>query len=211
MARDWNSAYENDDTPWDKGFAAPPLAEFLELLNCGKVGRRVHASRSSAMLGKILVPGCGSGHDVRLLSKHGAEVTGLDIAPSALKKASGFSKTGAERYALGDFIHLDEKYHGVFDWVFEHTCLCAIEPSQRAAYVQSLKQVLKPGGDFLAIFFREVSDYTGDGPPHPISGDDIEALFANDFELVESFVPQQTYPSRPVGCEEVRWMRLRSE
>ena len=31
MARDWNAAYEEGDTPWDKGYASPPLIEFLKL------------------------------------------------------------------------------------------------------------------------------------------------------------------------------------
>ena len=33
MARDWNAAYEVGDTPWDKGYASPPLIEFLKSLN----------------------------------------------------------------------------------------------------------------------------------------------------------------------------------
>jgi SAM-dependent methyltransferase len=142
-----------------------------------------------------------------LLASQGAEVTGLDIAPSALRKAEGFPKAGSESYELGNFLELDQKYSGAFDWVVEHTCLCAIEPSERKAYVASLKSALKPGGQFLAVFFREVSNYTGDGPPHPISAEEIEQLFGQDFEVIESYVPQQTYSSRPVGSEEVRWMR----
>lgn len=194
MPRDWNSAYENDDTPWDKGYAAPPLAEFLS---------------KHSMNGKVLVPGCGAGHDVRLLADNGAEVTGLDVAPSALKKAESFPKIAGESYELGNFLHFGDRYKEAFDWVVEHTCLCAIEPSERESYVESLKRVLKSEGYFLAVFFREVSDYTGDGPPHPISAGEIDGLFKDDFELIDAFVPQQTYPSRPVGSEEVRWMRLR--
>jgi SAM-dependent methyltransferase len=194
MSRDWNSAYENGDTPWDKGYAAPPLVEFI--------GRR-------PVRGKVLVPGCGTGHDVRLLAGQGAEVVGLDIAPKALKKAAAFSKTRDESYELGDFLDLERAFYGAFDWVVEHTCLCAIDPLQRQAYAHSLKSTLKPGGQFLAVFFRNVPDYRGDGPPHPISAEEIEALFRDDFELLESFTPQSTYPSRPVGAEEVRWMRRR--
>ncbi|MGB1127612.1 MAG: methyltransferase domain-containing protein [Opitutales bacterium] len=193
MPRDWNSAYEKDDTPWDKGSAAPPLSEFL-----GK--HRVQ--------GKILVPGCGTGHDVRLLASQGAEVTGLDIAPAALRKAERFPAAGNERYALGDFLNLDQKHQAAFDWVFEHTCLCAIEPTAREDYARALKLALKPGGQFLAIFFRAVPDYEGDGPPHPISAAEIDHLFGEHFELLESFVPGETYPDRPPGAEEVRWMRL---
>ena len=194
MSRDWNSAYENDDTPWDKGYAAPPLAEFLE---------------RQTIAGKVLVPGCGTGHDVRLLARQGAEVTGLDIAPGALRKAERFLAVGRERYVLGDFLLPDEKHRGVFDWVVEHTCLCAIEPKDREGYVQSLKRALKPGGQFLAVFFREVTNDAGEGPPHPISAKEIDRLFGKGFEFLESFTPRQTYPSRPVGCEEVRWMRRR--
>lgn len=195
MPRDWNSAYESADTPWDKGYAAPPLVEFLS---------------ERVIRGKVLVPGCGTGHDVRLLAAQGADVTGLDIAPGALRKAECFPAAGSERYALGDFLNLEEKHHGGYDWVVEHTCLCAIEPEQREAYAASLKRALKPGGYFLAVFFREVADYSGDGPPHPIASRKIDQLFAKDFEVLESFTPRQTYPSRPTGCEEVRWMRVRT-
>ena len=195
MPRDWNSAYENDDTPWDKGVAAPPLAEFLE---------------RHQVSGEVLVPGCGAGHDVRLLAKQGAEVVGLDIAPAGVEKARSFPVENSERYALGDFLKLGPEYHGQFDYVFEHTCLCAIEPSERRAYAESLRLALKPGGHYLAVFYRQVSDYDGDGPPHPISSDEIDALFGEHFEVIESFVPERTYDSRPVGAEEVALMRLRA-
>lgn len=188
MPRDWDAAYETGDTPWDKGYAAPPLAEYLE---------------KEKIRGTVLVPGCGAGHDVRLLASQGAQVTGLDIAPGALAKAGAFKATGEEHYILGDFLHLPESLPGVFDWVFEHTCLCALEPVQRPAYVSSVVDALKPGGHLLAVFFREVSNYSGDGPPHPISAKEIDALFSGSFAFIERQVPRKTYPGRPVGSEEI--------
>ena len=193
MARDWNKAYQEDDMPWDKGFASPPLVEFLQ-------NYRVE--------GSVLVPGCGTGHDVRLLAKQGADVFGLDIAPNAINKAKSFSVISNECYVAGDFLRPETDHLAQYDWVVEHTCLCAIEPSERAAYADSLARVLKPGGYFLAVFFREVSDYSGGGPPHPISRCETEILFAG-FDLVESFVPLSSYPSRPVGAEEVCLFRLK--
>lgn len=192
MTKDWNKAYEEEDTPWDKGCASPPLLEFL--------------TRHS-ITGRVLVPGCGTGHDVRALAAQGAEVVGMDLAPSAVRKAEAFSNVGDECYAVGDFLNLDAEHRGVYDWVLEHTCLCALEPSQRVAYARAVSQALKPGGHYLAVFYREVSDYTGDGPPHPIAREEIDALFGDAFEPVESFIPQQSYPSRPIGSEEVCWMR----
>ena len=194
MAKDWDAAYEAGETPWDKGYASPPLVEFL---------------KRQAISGRVLVPGCGTGHDVRALAAQGAEVVGMDIAPGALRKATTFPLTGGEFYTQGDFLNLDASHRGVFDWVVEHTCLCALDPSQRAAYAAAVRAALNQGGQYLAVFFREVSDYDGDGPPHPISREEIESLFGDSFEMIESFVPQVSYPSRPVGAEEVCWMRLK--
>ena len=195
MARDWNAAYEGGDTPWDKGYASPPLIEFLKL---------------QSISGRVLVPGCGAGHDVRALSAEGAEVVGLDIAPRGINKAETFPVSCGERYELGDFLNLGKQYHQAFDWIVEHTCLCAIDPSEREDYARSVAQALKPDGKYLAIFFREVSDYQGNGPPHPISREQSDILFGNSFELIKSYVPQQTYPSRVIGAEEVCWMRLKA-
>ena len=56
MSLDWNNAYEENRMPWDKGAAAPPLLEYLE---------------RAEMKGRIFVPGCGLGHDVRALASTG--------------------------------------------------------------------------------------------------------------------------------------------
>lgn len=192
--KDWDGAYAAENTPWDKGFAAPPLQEFLS---------------SHSVSGRVLVPGCGTGHDVRLLAKQGARVVGLDIAPKALEKARRSTPVAEEVYEISDFLNLPEAFHSGFDWVFEHTCLCAIDPGSRRRYAEAVKQALKPGGNYLAIFFKDVPDYDEDGPPYPISNQELDALFASSFETVRSFQPTMTYPSRPVGCEELRWLRLR--
>ena len=192
MPRDWNAAYENEDTPWDKGEASPPLREFLS---------------KRCVEGRVLVPGCGTGHDVRLLAKQGAEVVGMDIAPNALRLAEQFAKVSSEIYVLGDFLNLPEDHVGIFDFVVEHTCLCALEPDQREDYAAAVVKTLKPGGHLLAVFFREVSNYDGNGPPHPISAEQIEALFGEPFECLERFVPKQSYASRPIGAEEVCLLR----
>ena len=195
MPRDWNQAYLTGDTPWDKGRAGPPLAEFL-------------AHRS--MGGKVLVPGCGAGHDVRLLAAQGADVTGLDVAPAGVKRAEEYPAAGGERYVCGDLLDLGPSYDSVFDWVFEHTCLCALCPDEREAYAAAVTKVLKPGGQLLGIFYLGISDFDRDGPPHPIETKALDELFGKDFDLLESYTPKLAYPSRPIGSEEVRLMRRRA-
>lgn len=192
MSKDWDRAYAEDHTPWDKGQASPPLQAFL---------------KGHCLDGRILVPGCGTGHDVRLLAKQGNTVLGLDIAPGALKKARAMPLVGNENYVLADFLNLPSQYHGQFDGVVEHTCLCSIDPGQWEAYVRSALKALKSGGMYLAVFFRKVANYDGQNPPHPISAEMIEALFGGHFEMLERMIPRETYPSRPIGSEEVCLMR----
>jgi len=71
---EWQRRYEEKDTPWDKGMAAPPLVHYL---------------RENTIAGHVLVPGCGRGHDVRALARQpGCSVVGLDLAPAAVAEAS---------------------------------------------------------------------------------------------------------------------------
>ena len=195
MSGDWESAYREGDTPWDKGQAAPPLVEFL---------------KTQKISGRVLVPGCGLGHDVRLIAEQGAEVLGMDIAASAVARAAAIERVGKESYELGDFLNLPRQYCESYDWVVEHTCLCALDPELRRSYVAGVVRALKPGGYYLAVFYRNVPDYDGDGPPHPISEEDIKALFGAQFSLINQFVPTLHYPSRPLGSEQVCLFQRRS-
>jgi 2-polyprenyl-3-methyl-5-hydroxy-6-metoxy-1,4-benzoquinol methylase len=77
---DWDARYVAGDTPWDKGAAHPALQARLKKL---------------PIAGRVLVPGCGAGHDVRALAAGGAAfVLGLDVAPSALNLAQSYPKAG---------------------------------------------------------------------------------------------------------------------
>jgi len=186
---DWNLRYEQGDIPWEKGRAAPPLAEYLE---------------THTLSGRVLVPGCGYGHDVRLLAAQGAEPIGLDCAPLALHRALSYPATGLESYQLGDFINLDDALAGSFDWVFEHTCLCAIDPTQRRDYVKSAHRALTTNGSLLAIFY--VTTENPDGPPFAIFQDEIDDLFHHYFETLEQWIPNHAYPGRE-GHEQMRRLR----
>jgi SAM-dependent methyltransferase len=177
---DWNQRYAQDDTPWDKGEAHPVL---LDMLTHG------------ALSGRVLVPGCGTGHDVRELARRGLEVVGLDLASMALDRARAYDEIGAETYQLGDLFHVPERWHGHFDGVFEHTCFCAIDPSRRADYVAAVAEVLKPGGRLLAVFFVN-PDTDGEGPPFGCTPAELDGLFGGRFRLLEEHWEIPTYPER---------------
>jgi methyl halide transferase len=197
---DWEQRYRAGDTPWEKGAAAPPLLEWLE--------------RRGPMHGRVLVAGCGLGHDVRAIAAASptAQVLGLDIAPSALDQARRFFPCGSETYQLGDLFDLPAELTGHFDWVFEHTCFCVIEPRRRPEYVRAVSRLLKPEGALLAIFFLNPWD-PGEapeegGPPFGVTPEELKMLFSSSFELVEELLPLTAYPGRE-GREIVRMLRKR--
>ncbi len=186
---DWNARYLAGDTPWEKGAPAPPLAQFLE---------------SNQVSGKVLVPGCGLGHDVRLLAQPECTPIGFDLSSSALDQARSIPKIGKEEYLLGDYFDPPASFREAFDWVFEHTFFCAIDPSLRRDYVLRTHSALKYNGALLAIFFVKIDD--PEGPPFPVSTEEIDRLFGDRFETVNRWIPTRAYEGRE-SREEMRVMR----
>lgn len=186
---DWDQAYQDNFTPWDKGLPAPPLVKWLEHNN---------------LSGRVLVPGCGVGHDVAHLVSRGIDAHGLDIAPTAIAQAKKRYPQLAERFALGDLF----AFTGRFDAIVEHTCLCALPPKWRTKYRDAVVSLLKPGGMLVGVFFINPEMDPGEtGPPFGISSEELATLFADHFTLVESHVPEAAYPGRE-GRELLRVLKL---
>ncbi len=154
----------------------------------------------------VLVPGCGLGEDVRLLAKTFPRVIGLDAAPTAVRRASEFPPSGSETYRVGSIFSPPADLHGQIDLLVEHTLLCAINPADRPAYMAGVRQCLRPGGHFVAIFYCD-PQHEPPGPPFGITRGEIDALVGADFQLRAAKIPERTFPGRE-GCEEVRWYQF---
>lgn len=195
----WEQLYLDDHTPWEKGRPSPGLEDYLE---------------DKQISGRVIAPGCGLGHDVRAIAatNQEAEVIGLDIAPSAVEKANEFTKVGGERVELGDWFNLPDELTGSCDWIFEHTCFCAIHPSQREDYVQAARSALKPGGKLLGVFYLNPYDdehpVGTEEPPYGTELEVLESYFTPFFEILESYVPKRAFPGRE-GRERLIVMQLK--
>lgn len=177
---DWNQRYLDGDIPWEKGAPAPPFAEMLD----GKV-----------MKGRALVPGCGFGHDVRLLSEHGLTVTGLDIASEAIEVARMKSRHDQSiNYLCDDFLQLSPALHGYFDFVFEHTLFCAIAPRDRPRYIRGVINALRPRGLLVAIWY--MTPQSDDPPPYGSTKEELDELCGEQLKLVKEWVPNASYKGR---------------
>ncbi len=182
---DWEARYNAGDTPWEKGAPHPALVDWLQ---------------KNSLPGRVLVPGCGAGHDVRAISRNPAsEVVGFDIAPSAIRMAGSFPRVGRETFMLGDFLAGDARQLGPFDALFEHTCFCAIPPSRRADYAREAAALVKPGGGLVGVFYGNPDNPAPDSPPFASPFESVLAQLARDFELVEKTENLPTYPGREGG------------
>lgn len=176
----WEQRYLNQDTPWNKGKAAPPLVDFLAM---------------NRIKGHVLVPGCGLGHDVRAIAQHGCKVLGVDIAPTAIDQAKTFASPGVSHFMKADFLNLPGHLHERFDWVIEHTLFCAIPLSERPRYVKSAHQALKKGGTLFAIFYLNPESNPGSFP-FGSSIEELKSLFGTHFRLRDQWIPKRAYPGR---------------
>jgi SAM-dependent methyltransferase len=185
----WEERYQTKDMPWEKGEPSPGLVDFLE-------------SNPKLDRGTVCVPGCGTGHDVRAWAKAGFDVTGFDIAPSAIQLATEKTRAAglSANFKLGNF--LQDKPPELFDWLFEHTLFCAIQPKEREEYVRAAVRWLKPGGQYLAVNYL-IPDT--DGPPFGTTRDEVVKRFSPHFELLKEWVPR-SYPNR-TGLELMLWWR----
>ena len=192
METDWEGRYQTRDMPWEKGEPSPGLVDFL-------------ASHATLPRGTVLVPGCGTGHDARAWAATGFKVTGCDLAPSAIRlsqektEAAGLSA----QFILGDF--LADAVPGPYDWIFEHTLFCAIDPSQRDDYVRAVHRRLEIGGQYLAVNYL-IPDV--DGPPFGTTRQELIERFSPNFELLSEWVPR-SYPNR-TGLELMLWWGRKS-
>ncbi len=188
----WQERYESGDTPWEKDGPHPALRTWLNTLPPGTFRTAV-------------VPGCGFGAEVRELAVHGIHATGLDMAPAAIEAAATKTGPGNLCYVHGSIFSPPPEIHGTFDLAVEHTCFCAISPADRRDYVRGILNLLRPGGLFFAIFYRNPA-HPPPGPPFRVEDAEIEDLFGAHFRLEDSWIPAETFPGRE-GREEIRLLR----
>ncbi len=188
----WDARYRLDDTPWDQGRASQTVLRVVE-----------RHLKSGA---RILVPGCGRGWEVEALGRLGFEVTGLDLSVTAATIGnSRLKNVDNATIQIGNFLAPPKAYFGYFDAVVEHTCFCAIEPSDRKQYRDAAFSVLTPGGVLLGAFLH----FEGGGPPHGTNPDELNEVFGQHFVMIEMAAEKE--PFAPKGCPQLSVAMKRRE
>ena len=167
----WDNRYQTKTDRWDLGCPAPP---FVQLLNSP------HAPKP----GRIAVLGCGSGQDAMLFATAGFDVIGFDFAASAIDKATAAVRSrGLQniQFLQRNIFEIEPEFNNHFDYVLEHTCFCAIDPLLRSDYIQTVKQLLKPDGTLIGLFYTH--NRSG-GPPFGVKPKDVLDYFKRDFKTI---------------------------
>ncbi|MCO4814810.1 MAG: methyltransferase domain-containing protein [Flavobacteriales bacterium] len=157
----WSKRYTEDKTGWDLGTISEPLKKYFDQLTNKEL--------------KILIPGCGNGHEAEYLFKKGFNnVHLLDFAKEPLdnfeKRVPEFP---AEKLHNEDFFKHKEEY----DLIVEQTLFCAIDPKLRMNYARKAKELLGDEGRLIGLLFEMDSN---DHPP--FGGDRVEYLnYFNSF------------------------------
>ncbi|MCX7978090.1 MAG: TPMT family class I SAM-dependent methyltransferase [Bdellovibrionaceae bacterium] len=165
----WSDIWSRDSLPeWDIRGPTPALVEMLPRLKLPPQ--------------RVLVPGCGGGHDAFLFAEAGHFVTALDISPLALERAQrNYGPHPRLRWLQGDILQLDSRFNEGFDIIFEHTLFCAIDPTRREELIRSWSRLLQPTGHLMGVFFTMEKR---EGPPFGATEWEIRELLKSRFQFL---------------------------
>jgi SAM-dependent methyltransferase len=164
----WDDSYTGGSpAPWDIG---RPQPAFVRLADEGR------------LTGRLLDAGCGSGENALLAAGRGADVTGIDIAPTAIAraraKASGRGLTA--RFEVADALDLGHLSLTV-DTVIDSGVFHVFDDYDRVRYVASLAGVLRPAGACYLMCFSDRQP--GTWGPRRVRADELRAAFGDGWAV----------------------------
>ena len=178
----WQQRFERRQTPWDRGGASPQLARWI-------------ADGTLAAGQRIVVPGCGSGHDVLALAQAGCSVIAVDYAEAAVGLTRERLALAGVPMATAEVVQADVlawQPGAPVDVAYEQTCWCALHPDHWLTYAQQLQQWLRPGGQLLMLAMQclrtGAAEGRIEGPPYHM-----------DIQMLRALLPaaQWSWPAPP--------------
>lgn len=161
----WEKRYQNNETGWDLGNISTPIKTYIDQLENKEL--------------KILIPGCGFGHEAIYIYNQGFKNTYiLDFSEIAIET---FKKQNPS-FPLANIFNADFfKHQNKYDIIIEQTLFCAIDPKNRTKYAEKVKELLKPNGKLIGLLFD--CEFIG-GPPFGGSNEEYYTLFSKYFSKI---------------------------
>lgn len=178
----WEDIYLEDDAGWDLGGITPIFESIANKIKPGNV----------------CILGCGRGYDAVMFAQKGFDVTAVDFAPFAINALTKFAKKEKVKVTAlqSDIFSLTPEHVNTFDYIIEQTCFCAIDPTLRQEYERLVKNLLKPGGKLIGLWFPLDKTIEDGGPPWGTTVDEVKSIFKNGWTIKQEEFPDLSIESR---------------
>jgi SAM-dependent methyltransferase len=171
----WDLRFKADFTPWDQGGVPDYLVRHVE----------AHPAPS-----RVLIPGCGAGHEIRYFAERSWPVMAIDFSKVAVARAK------AQLGSLGHLVHEADFFGaslepGRFDVIYERAFLCALPRSLWRDWARRVAELLPPGGQLFGFFYVDTLEK---GPPFGLGDSQLSDLLEANFQLREELTPTDSIP-----------------
>ncbi len=183
---DWLTHWEQDDIPFHFPAVNPLLEKYWPQLNIAKPSH-------------VLVPLCGKTKDLLWLANQGCQVSGVELSPIAcesffVENGLSFSKADHGSYSsyesekiklfCGDIFKLPPNLFSTVTAIYDRAALIALSSELRQNYANYLVQLTHYSAKQILLIVIESSDQV-QGPPYPISLNDLTQLYKDQFSIQE--------------------------
>ena len=172
----WDERFAAGFTPWDEARTPPALLRFIE-------------AQRAALGPRVLVPGCGSGHEIVSLTAAGFQVLAIDFAEQAIAQARRVVPAALAAKALrqADFFTFERQLAepmaaAQFDWIYERAFLPALPLSLGHAWAERVAALLARGGLLAGLFYLDAAlPERRSGPPFVTTRAELDMLLGGAF------------------------------
>ena len=167
----WDLKYHNNEASWDIGGPTPIIVNWFKTIKTKK---------------KIIIPGCGNGHDALYLAHKGHDVYAIDFSTIAINRLR--AKAENEKLKI-NILHKDyfklSNYYNFFDIFIEYTFFCAILPNKRHDYIRESYKLLNSNGVLVGILLPIDKLIAEGGPPFGVDIVDTMKLFSKYYHILK--------------------------
>ena len=165
-ANSFESAYTGTP-PWDIGRPQPAIMRLAE---------------TGQITGSVLDVGCGTGENVLYLAERGFAASGVDGAPSAIRKARAKAKQRGlnASFEVSDALNLSVPERP-FDTVIDSGLFHVFPDEDRLRFAGSLGRVVRLGGTYFLMCFSD--QQPGEWGPRRVTQAEIRSVFSDGWHV----------------------------
>ncbi len=164
---------------WTANVQAGTLPRFD--VGCESPALRQMIIKGDVPSGRCLVPGCGRAYDLKALAHPNRTVIGIDIAPTAVEEARSWLAGQSippeckVEVQQANFFDLAPPSDQLFDFVYDYTFFCALDPVLRPLWASKMAALIRAGGRLATLIFPiwDIPPHhlglNGGNPPFPVS------------------------------------------